>query len=130
LENNKNLGLAKIKETTIMKLYIFLILAITTDIAFAVTPASDLVHSAKAVKAILENHNSIPPIIDVQKVIQMSIPEKNCITVIYDRKPNTKCPNGFGVGPFMDKAFVACFNPATDEVDYVGETESQCPPQN
>jgi hypothetical protein len=91
--------------------------------------ASDLVHTAKAVKAIIEKGNSIPTVIAIEKVEQMTSPPKDCIMVIYERRPNTECPDDFGQGHFMDKAFVACFNPSSDEVDYVGGAESQCPPK-
>lgn len=115
-----------------MKYFIFMIAGFlfATNYTLASTPAMDLLHTAKAMKAIIEKGYSIPAIIDVQTVIQMSIPAKECILVVYDRKPNTTCPDEFGQGPFLDKAWVACFNPSSDEVDYVGGSESMCTPQN
>ena len=108
---------------------LFLILLFLIESAAWADMTTDLVHTAKAVKAIIEKGNKIPFVIDVQKVEQMSSPPKQCIMVIYDRKPNIECPDDFGQGPFIDKSFVACFNAKNDEVEYVGGAESQCPPK-
>ena len=101
-----------------------------TNISFASTPDLNMIHTAKAVKAILEKGHALPAILDVQEVEQMSIPPKNCIMIIYERKPNTTCPDEDGQGPYLDKGFAACFNLYTDEVDSVIGMESQCLPKN
>jgi len=111
-----------------MKKFFLIFLISMTNAAWA-DSTKDLVHTAKAVKTIIEKGNKIPSVIDIKKVEQMSSPPKQCIMVIYDRKPNTECPDEFGQGQYMDKSFVACFNSNTDEIDYVGGAESQCPPK-
>ncbi len=100
---------------------------LVTTVALADT-TTDMVRTAKAVKAIIEKGNKIPSVVDVQKVEQLSSPPKQCIMVVYDRKPNTECPDEFGQGPYMDKSFVACFKSQADEIEYIGGAESQCPP--
>ena len=86
---------------------------IFSNMAAAATPASDMIHTAKSVKAIIEKGHSLPAVIDVQTVEQESIPPETCILVVYDRKPNTVCPGEFGQGPYMDKGYAACFNRTT-----------------
>jgi hypothetical protein len=112
-----------------MKKFFLIFLTFIMASAAWADSTTDLVHTAKAVKAIIEKGNKIPSVIDVEKVEQMSSPPKQCIMVIYDRKPNTECPDEYGQGPYMDKSFVTCFNSKTDEIDYVGGAESQCPPK-
>lgn len=96
----------------------------------AATPDLNMIHSAKAVMAILGKGNFLPKIVDVLAVEQESIPPKSCILVVFDRRPNTDCPDEYGQGPFLDKGFAACFSPTTDEVDSVLAVSSMCPPKN
>jgi len=108
---------------------LFVVGAIGMTACVANGQENDLINTAKAVKAILEKGYAIPKIVDVVPVTQLSTPEKHCIQVIIDRKPNTKCPNIPGVGPNWDQWVIACFNPGTHEVDYSSDGgETQCPP--
>ncbi len=93
---------------------------------FADASNLNMIHSAKAIKAILEKGYSIPTIIDVESVEQMSSPPKYCIIIVYDRRPNTICPDEYMMGPYLDKGYVACFDPSSDKVDYISEVESTC----
>ncbi len=107
-----------------MKLFLSLIPLMMVAGAAWADSASDLVHTAKAVKTIIEKGNKIPTVISVEMVEQMSLPPKSCAMVIYERRPNSECPNEYGQG-------IRClfFNPASEEVGYVGGANSLCPPK-
>lgn len=85
--------------------------------AFAAAP-SDLVLSAKAVKAIYDKGFTLSQIVDVSFAEQLSNPPKLCVMVVYERRPNTVCPDS-PIGPNFDKGYAACLNSSTNEVESV-----------
>jgi hypothetical protein len=86
--------------------------------AFAASSV-ELVETAYAVKAIYDQGKILPQIVDIQFAQQGTIPPKKCVMVIYERKPNTICPDHPIIGPNLDKGYAVCFNASTHEVESV-----------
>lgn len=104
-----------------MKIHFILIsfFAILTSTTVWAADSMDLVLTARAVKAIYDRGLPLPQIVDVTFAEQTSFPPKLCVMVIYERNPNTLCPDDPMVGPNLDQGYAACFNPQNNLVDSV-----------
>ncbi len=83
-----------------------------------------LIRTAKAVKALYDQARPLPAIVDVQPAEIKSLPPKQCIMVIYERKPNLECPDDPMIGPNFDRGYGVCFDSSTGEVDSIRGVET------
>lgn len=100
------------------------VLLISSVSVFASTTDADLLATAKAVKAIYDKGEVLPQITAIDFAELPTAPPKKCVMIIYERRPNTVCPDSL-IGPYFDKGFAACLNSSTQEVDSITPVQSQ-----